>query len=80
MILQLPLTDTTRTREPARQRMEAQTGQRHVLNCYRGVQGAQNQPESLVVLRPDAGVATGLEEFAQSLMGETANHEADCNP
>ena len=60
--------------------MKPKSGQRYILNFYGGVQDAENQPESLVVLRPDAGVAPGLKESAQSLMGETAYHDIHCNP
>ncbi|MFZ0247246.1 MAG: hypothetical protein WAL68_16340 [Candidatus Binatus sp.] len=68
------------SRKPACQPMKAKTWQRHILNSYGGIQYAKDQPESLVVLRSDAGVASGFKEFAQSLMGKTANHETYCNP
>src|ERR1035437_7858134 len=67
-------------RKPACQPMKAKTRQCRILNSYGGVQYAEDQPESLVVLRPDAGVASGIKEIAQSLMGKTANHETHCNP
>jgi hypothetical protein len=55
--------------------MKAKTWQRHILNSYCGVQHAKNQPESFSVLRHDASVASGFEEFPQARMGKAANHK-----
>jgi len=63
------------TGEWASQPMKAKTRKRYVLKLNRRVQDAEDQPESLFVLRPDACIASGFEELAQPLMGETANHE-----
>ena len=57
------------------QLVQAKTRQSDILNCYGGVQDAQDQPEFFVVLWCNAGAAPGLKEFAQSLMSKTANHE-----
>ena len=68
--------DRPESRKPASQPMKAKTWQRNVLNSYCGVQDTQDQTESLFVLRPDAGVTSGFEEFAQPFMRKAANHEA----
>ena len=60
--------------------MKAETWERNILNLHRGVQDAEDEPKSPLVLRPDTGVASLFEEHAQSLMGKTANHETECNP
>ena len=52
------------SRKPACQPMKTKTRECHILNSYGGVQHAEDQPESLFVLRPDAGVASGFKEFA----------------
>ena len=56
--------------------MEPKTWQRDVLDSYCGVQDTQDQPKSLFVFRPDAGVTFSFEEFAQTLVGKAANHES----
>ena len=55
--------------------MKAETWERNILNLHRGVQDAEDEPKSPLVLRPDTGVASLFEEHAQSLMGKTANHK-----
>jgi hypothetical protein len=67
------------SRKLASQPMKSKRWQRHILNSYCGVQDAKNQPESLSVLRHDASVASGFEEFPQARMGTAANHEVQCN-
>src|SRR5258708_18301478 len=67
--------DRPESRKPASQPMKTKTRQCHILNSCRGIQDAQDQPESLFVLRPDAGVTSGFEEFAQPVMRKAANHE-----
>ena len=67
------------SRKLASQSMKTKAGQRHILNSYCGVQDAKNQPESLFVLRHDASVASGFEEFPQARMGKAANHKVQCN-
>lgn len=56
--------------------MKAKAGECHILNPHCRIEGTQNQSESSFVLRDDAGIASGFEKFAQSLMGEAANHAA----
>ena len=55
--------------------MEAETRECNILNLHRSVQDAEDQPNSLLVLRPDTGIASLFEKHAQPLMGRTANHE-----
>lgn len=59
--------------------MKAKTRKCHILNLHRSAQDAEDQAESLFVLKPDACIASGFEELAQPLMGETANHGSYCN-
>lgn len=62
------------------QPMKPETRERNILNLDRGVQDAEDEPKSLLVRRPDAGIASLFEKHAQPLMGKTANHESYCNP
>ena len=50
--------------------MKAKARQRDILNSYGRVQDAKDQPKSLSVLRPDAGVTSGFEELTQALMAK----------
>jgi len=44
--------------------MKAETWERNILNLHRGVQDAEDEPKSPLVLRPDTGVASLFEERA----------------
>ena len=55
--------------------MKAETRERNILNLHRGVEDAEDQAKSLLVLRPDTGIASLFEKYTQPLVGKTANHE-----
>jgi hypothetical protein len=57
------------------QSMKAETRERNILNLHRGVQDAEDELKSLLVLRPDTGIASLFEKYAQAFIGKTANHE-----
>jgi hypothetical protein len=68
--------DRPESRKPAGQPMKTKARQCSILNSGCSIQDAKDQPQSLLVLRPDAGVTSGFEEFAQPFMRKAANHEA----
>ncbi len=54
--------------------MKAEAWKCNILNLHGRVQDAEDEPNSLLVLRPDTGVASVFEKHAQPLVGKTANH------
>jgi hypothetical protein len=57
------------------QPMKPESRERNILNLHRGVQDAEDEPKSLLVLGPDTGIASLFKKYAQAFMGKTANHE-----
>ena len=59
--------------------MKLQPRKRHIVRSGGRIQTAQNEAQPFNVLWLDTFFGPGLEEFAQTLVLEAADHTVDCN-